>query len=447
MINIEQIKSILVKLPIQELGYSSGFIKISEKITAVSFVLSFFESFSQGGKLTTSSWAINLSHFIGEILTKQGLNKRIGWNCLYFCQQILQSSLSYSLNKRVGHSNEHVAKPYFKHFSQVILEDSTCLKLPKLLYSIYGGGANQHENYAVCRIQLRFDLFTHYVKNLCVTSYAQNDVSFARDIVDQICENCLIIRDLGYFSLDVFEVIAEKGAYYLSRWHPNTKLVCSITKKVVEMEDLLKKATKAGLTVVDMTVLLGIQKQLPCRLVALKVPQEVESKRYEAALKKQKSKSITYSASYFELLGWTIYITNVPKDKLSCLDILNIYALRWRIEIIFKAWKSHLNFLNYVNSHDFLNPCQVMVRLYLILAWITLCLVPAYNYFQAKIYQTEKRFLSLAKFTDYYRKNFQKFVNELEWDMHIPFLKAFCLYEKRKNSKNYFENLYMLNSC
>jgi IS4 transposase len=41
------------------------------------------------------------------------------------------------------------------------------------------------------------------------------------------------------------------------------------------------------------------------------------------------------------LLDWTIFITNVPAEKLSPLQIAKIYGLRWRIEIVFKAWKSH----------------------------------------------------------------------------------------------------------
>jgi len=41
------------------------------------------------------------------------------------------------------------------------------------------------------------------------------------------------------------------------------------------------------------------------------------------------------------LLGWAIFITNVPATRLSAQAVAQVYGLRWRIETIFKAWKSH----------------------------------------------------------------------------------------------------------
>ena len=258
-----------------------------------------------------------------------------------------------------------------------------------------------------------------------------------------------MIRDLGYFSIAVFERIHLLGAFFISRWHPNTKLVCPQTLKRIDLGDMLKKAQQAGLDVIDKEVFLGIKKQIKVRFIAIKLPQDVEAQRKLNAQNRQKAKSAKhkYSQSYYEHLGWAIYITNVSADKLTYLDIWHLYQLRWRIEIIFKAWKSHLKVVNCLKDKNCLNPCQIIIRLYLMLTWIVLCLVPTYNYFQYKIYQTEKRFVSLAKFADYYRQNFQKFVNELDWDKQIPFIKAFCLYEKRKNQGNYFEKIYTMNSC
>jgi hypothetical protein len=47
------------------------------------------------------------------------------------------------------------------------------------------------------------------------------------------------------------------------------------------------------------------------------------------------------SAERLALLGWAIYITNVPATRLSAQAVAEVYGLRWRIETIFKAWKSY----------------------------------------------------------------------------------------------------------
>ncbi len=50
------------------------------------------------------------------------------------------------------------------------------------------------------------------------------------------------------------------------------------------------------------------------------------------------------SAAVLELMDWTIFLTNIPATCAVFREILGIYGLRWRIEVIFKAWKSHLKF-------------------------------------------------------------------------------------------------------
>ena len=63
MINIAQIKWYFSKLPIEKIGFESGFIQVQNKLTALSFVLGFFESFSSNGEVKTSLW---VQRIIGE---------------------------------------------------------------------------------------------------------------------------------------------------------------------------------------------------------------------------------------------------------------------------------------------------------------------------------------------------------------------------------------------
>ncbi|MBE0544218.1 MAG: transposase [Verrucomicrobia bacterium] len=41
-------------------------------------------------------------------------------------------------------------------------------------------------------------------------------------------------------------------------------------------------------------------------------------------------------------MGWTIVLTNVPRAVWPAKALAPLYRLRWRSEMIFKAWKSHL---------------------------------------------------------------------------------------------------------
>jgi len=49
------------------------------------------------------------------------------------------------------------------------------------------------------------------------------------------------------------------------------------------------------------------------------------------------------SREHLCLMGWNIFLTNVNR-ALARQALAPLYRLRWRIEMIFKAWKSHLGF-------------------------------------------------------------------------------------------------------
>ena len=296
MINIKQITANFSKIAISQIGHQSGFIKRETKLNALYFIVSFFESFSAGTGCEVKTWVQNLSKLLGVPLSKQGFNKRLGWRCVGFCEQILASCVSHSLQKAVVWRSEG---SWVKSFNRVFLEDSTCLRLPQLLYGIYGGSANQKANYAIARIQVRLELSTERLHNIAIKSYGETDVCFSADILSVLGCGDLVIRDLGYSVIAVFEKIQLLGAFFISRWHPHTRLCCFETQKALDLGNMLAKAAQNGKEVIDTKVFLGLKNQFPVRLIAIKVPPDAEKKRRQNTEKQQKTRNIKYSQAYF----------------------------------------------------------------------------------------------------------------------------------------------------
>ena len=119
MINIQQISKQLSKVPIETIGNESGFIKREQKLKALVFVLSFFESFSEEGVCKTSIWVQKISQSIGIPLTKQGFCKRMGWLCVGFCERVLSCAIGYNLNQVGSWQNE---ASWLKNFTRVFIE-------------------------------------------------------------------------------------------------------------------------------------------------------------------------------------------------------------------------------------------------------------------------------------------------------------------------------------
>ena len=104
--------------------------------------------------------------------------------------------------------------------------------------------------------------------------------------------------------------------------------------------DLLAWLRTQTTPTVETRWLIGAEEQLPCRVLVAKLPPEVADRRRQKAREAARRKGRTLSPRHLELLGWNIYITNVPASLLTLPQVLVMYAVRWQIELIFKVWKS-----------------------------------------------------------------------------------------------------------
>ena len=85
----------------------------------------------------------------------------------------------------------------------------------------------------------------------------------------------------------------------------------------------------------------GTRARTPVRLIAAPVNQETADLRRMKARKETKGHNP--SQAVLELMGWTIFLTSLGPE-VSFNELLETYGLRWRIEVIFKAWKSNMDF-------------------------------------------------------------------------------------------------------
>jgi hypothetical protein len=223
----------------------------------------------------------------------------------------------------------------FKKFGRVLLHDSTVEVLPEHLAKAFPGSRNQRKGFAALKLQFICDLLSSQVLHLSLSGFTRNDQAAAPDILEVVRPGDLVIRDLGYFIVRAFQWIGEAGAFFISRFRVDVSLWDARTGQPLNLAAELRKHGHF-----DRQVLVGSQK-LPARLVALPVPEAVANERRRKA-KQNRDQRHSPSAQRLFLMGWTLLLTNVPKTVLPAKLLAPLYRLRWRIEMIFKAWKSHL---------------------------------------------------------------------------------------------------------
>ena len=69
--------------------------------------------------------------------------------------------------------------------------------------------------------------------------------------------------------------------------------------------------------------------------------EQANAKKHKA--KFDRNKRVNHNKEYYELLGYSLYITNELITNYSSKKVTQIYGLRWRIENIFKCWKSQFH--------------------------------------------------------------------------------------------------------
>ena len=140
-------------------------------------------------------------------------------------------------------------------------------------------------------------------------------------------------------------------------------------------------------------------------------------------------------------MGWEIFITNVSNEVLTMKDIKDIYHLRWRIEILFKCWKSYFKIARLPKDA---NKVRVESYVYCMLLFITLFQVFYYKYYLTGIESQSHKAISIIKFAQYIANNIMFLIfffdyykgNDYRQIIHQQIL-YYCDYESRKR-KNYY---------
>jgi hypothetical protein len=367
------------------LARHTGFLKRTRKVTPQAFLQACC-MIVNAPLVSLRIWAMLLGAFIGDTLTKQAVAKRFNSACVRFLRLSLFGAL-----KATSQLQSRIETGSFAAFHRVLLQDSTSLALPRRLAAIFPGSGNQHHaKTATLKIQTLYDALGEQFIDFLLTPFTRNDQSASRDMLAQLRPGDLVLRDLGYFVLGVFAEIAQRGAYFLSRYQHGTTL----TRQDGQSFNLLKELRRHNTLDVDLR--LGSKAKLPVRVVAIPVPKHVAEAR-RRHLRHNRNRKVNPSAEHLALLDWEIFITNVTPEIWTTSAVAAVYGIRWRIEIMFKAWKRHFKLPRFTDGSQ----PQIEILIYAKLLFITLFQVYIFRSWARKVKQITDRVLSLLKVAEF----------------------------------------------
>jgi Transposase DDE domain len=327
--SLDRLRSALRRLDVEAIARRSGFLRRRpRKIPMVDLALALMAA---GAESVLSLERV--AHWIGlaahTSYSKQAFHKRLGPQIEPFLAEVTAGLFQSALSPlRSG--------GWLAPFRRVLLHDSTTQALPPRLAPAFPGPANASaKTEAALKIQCVSDLLQGSVVHLSLSGFRRNDQSAAADILSLARPGDLILRDLGYFSLQVLAQLQALGAFFLTRWRRDLIVRDPRTGQVIP---LAKRLRQEGCF--DSVVWVG-HLRLPLRLVALAVPQELANLRRHRA-RTNRDRRLKPSRQDLAMMSWNIFLTNVEQALWPAQVLAQVYRLRWRVELIFKTWKSHL---------------------------------------------------------------------------------------------------------
>lgn len=285
---------------------------------------------------------------LGVQVSPQGIDERFGSASAEFMKRLLLEAMSEVVKA------EPVAIPLLQRFQGVRLLDSSIILLPDELAEQWSG-CGPTTGKAAMKVMVEWDWLSGKLELQLLagrTHDQNNDLAVRLPPAGH-----LRIGDLGFFNLKQFHQMTQAGAYWLSRLKAGTTLLLHRQAQATSITQLLGVVSTAE---VEFELRLSQTLQVPCRLLARRLPQAQAEERLRKLHQEAQRQGRTPSADQLTLAQWSVLITNIPAALLSLREAFILYRVRWQIELLFKLWKSEAR----LDVSRSLNPWRVLTELY-----------------------------------------------------------------------------------
>lgn len=348
--NSEQNQIKIIRARINKFFHGTDIDKIAKKVgylirTSPITPFIFLQAVSlgmSGKEISLNLLASNTNSFFNTSITGSALSQRMAKKESVL---FLKTCFSEVLSLHLKSTFKNKVMDMFPMFKAIMLEDSTGMQLSeeaKKFFKGCGGAASKSS----VKLNFLFNVCVFGIEAISICPGKVPDRSLANECIKHLKKGMLIVRDMGYFVLKTLGIIHEKGAYYLSRLPKGTCIYLNRDdKEPLDIEVFFKEKTRKNKTC-QVEVFLGKEERFSTTLILQKIPNSVLKLRIKKYKKKNSGKSP--SEDFITWAKYSVFITNIPEELLinngSSFGelIIEIYKIRWQIELLFKKFKSKI---------------------------------------------------------------------------------------------------------
>jgi len=160
----------------------------------------------------------------------------------------------------------------------------------------------------------------------------------------------LAVGDRGYCNAPGIGAVVERGADILVRVNRGSLPLADPNGDAIELMRWLRDLE--GHDAHERPVIIHDREQdrvIPGRLVAMRLP-AAQAEKARARLKRELGNKVT--ALDREAAAYVVLFTTAAKSRLNATRCLDLYRVRWQVELLFKRWKSLCGFDRLPNYLD-----------------------------------------------------------------------------------------------
>lgn len=329
------------------------------------------------GERSARAVALELGICTDTSVSRQAVWKRLRMpGITAFMEAIIGHTLQRSLEANplleLRDSIRHLPGSVIK---RVLVGDASTFPMHPSLCAFFPGSKNgKPVAKAHLKLQLITDLLTGRWVHFSIDPYGRGDAKAALDFLPLLRAGDLLIRDLGYACMESFQAIIAARAFFISRLKARVYVLDTKGERLALRETLRRLAPNPG-DIARVPVLMTESHRVPCEMLALRVPRSVADERRRKLKAKHKEQGFKPpSQRYLQLQDWTILVTNLEQSQVGSDETLRWYLMRWRIELIFKAAKSHTGMLKIVGHKTNQHHAKALV-----LAWVLIMILLAHR--------------------------------------------------------------------
>jgi hypothetical protein len=160
----------------------------------------------------------------------------------------------------------------------------------------------------------------------------------------------VVIADRGLARAKGLHAVAGGGAFSLLRMHWQNIRLTDRHSRELDLEEILRRAERGDTGTIIYVPLKG-KEPLPARLIVRPLPPEPAEKARHQIRRNAAKKGRQPSPLALRLAGYFCLLTTLPAGLASDGVVLELYRVRWQIELFFKRCKSLLH-LNQLRADD-----------------------------------------------------------------------------------------------